>query len=194
VLLRRSTLDAIAAGEVGLVFRRWKRPTVKEGGTLTTKVGVLAIDKVEVVDPARISEREAKRAGFASADALRAELERYGDGDVYRVALRRIGDDPRIALRKQSRLTKADVEELTAKLARMDKNRAWTRATLELIEEYPARRAPDLAEMLGYETKVFKPNVRKLKALGLTESLDVGYRLSPRGRALLRQLPPRREA
>jgi hypothetical protein len=31
----------------------------------------------------------------------------------------------------------------------------------------------------------FKANVRKLKALGLTESLDIGYRLSPRGEALL---------
>jgi hypothetical protein len=30
--------------------------------------------------------------------------------------------------------------------------------------------------------------VRKLKELGLTESLLVGYRLSPRGRALLDQL------
>jgi hypothetical protein len=31
----------------------------------------------------------------------------------------------------------------------------------------------------------FKANVRKLKSLGLTVSLEVGYRLSPRGRALL---------
>ena len=31
----------------------------------------------------------------------------------------------------------------------------------------------------------FKLNVRKLKALGLTESLEVGYRLSPRGAAFL---------
>jgi len=30
--------------------------------------------------------------------------------------------------------------------------------------------------------------VRKLKELGLTESLEVGYRLSPRGRALLERL------
>jgi predicted transcriptional regulator len=34
----------------------------------------------------------------------------------------------------------------------------------------------------------FKANVRKLKALGLTESLEVGYRLSPRGEAVLRKL------
>ena len=33
----------------------------------------------------------------------------------------------------------------------------------------------------------FKVNVRKLKGLGLAESLEVGYRLSPRGRALLEE-------
>lgn len=32
---------------------------------------------------------------------------------------------------------------------------------------------------------LFKRRVRQLKELGLTESLEVGYRLSPRGRAVL---------
>jgi hypothetical protein len=32
--------------------------------------------------------------------------------------------------------------------------------------------------------------VRQLKGLGLTISLDVGYRLSPRGRAYLQSLRP----
>jgi hypothetical protein len=38
---------------------------------------------------------------------------------------------------------------------------------------------------VGREKLPFKRDVRKLKELGLTESLLVGYRLSPRGRALL---------
>lgn len=46
-------------------------------------------------------------------------------------------------------------------------------------------RAANLAALLGRETLPFKADVRRLKALGLTESLDVGYRLSPRGRAFL---------
>jgi predicted transcriptional regulator len=54
---------------------------------------------------------------------------------------------------------------------------------LGLIAERPATRAPDLAASLGRETAPFKADVRKLKELGLTESLEVGYRLSPRGRA-----------
>ncbi|WP_225771433.1 hypothetical protein [Inquilinus sp. Marseille-Q2685] len=40
----------------------------------------------------------------------------------------------------------------------------------------------------GREIAAFKTDVRKLKALGLTESLKVGYRLSPRGRALLERI------
>ena len=61
----------------------------------------------------------------------------------------------------------------------------WTRAALTIISERPAVRAPDLAAELGLETVVFKRNVRKLKERGLTESLDVGYRIAPRGQALL---------
>jgi hypothetical protein len=34
----------------------------------------------------------------------------------------------------------------------------------------------------------FKTNVRKLKELGLTESLEVGYRLSPRGKTGIERL------
>ncbi len=56
---------------------------------------------------------------------------------------------------------------------------------LQLISERPAVRAPDLAASLGLETLVFKRDVRKLKALGLTESLEIGYRISPRGLVLL---------
>jgi hypothetical protein len=46
-------------------------------------------------------------------------------------------------------------------------------------------RAPDLAAVLGRETLPFKRDVRRLKELGLTISLPVGYELSPRGRAYL---------
>lgn len=52
----------------------------------------------------------------------------------------------------------------------------------------PAIRAADLARRLGQETAPFKLNVRKLKELGHTESLEIGYRLSPRGERLLARL------
>jgi hypothetical protein len=59
---------------------------------------------------------------------------------------------------------------------------------LELIAANPERRAGELAAEMGRERLPFKADVRKLKALGLTESLPIGYRLSPRGRALLDSL------
>ena len=68
---------------------------------------------------------------------------------------------------------------------------AWTRRTLELIAEWPARRAPELAAMEGQETLPWKVEVRRLKELGLTESLPVGYRLSPRGEQVLAELRQR---
>jgi len=42
--------------------------------------------------------------------------------------------------------------------------------------------------MHGRPTQPFKTDVRKLKNLGLTISLPVGYRLSPRGEAYVRRL------
>ncbi|HEX5894931.1 MAG TPA: hypothetical protein VFY47_01300 [Thermoleophilaceae bacterium] len=74
----------------------------------------------------------------------------------------------------------------STRLARLDaasRHGPWTAAALDLIAERPGTRAPDLAASLGRETARFKADVRKLKELGLTESLEVGYRLSPRGRA-----------
>jgi hypothetical protein len=52
-------------------------------------------------------------------------------------------------------------------------------------------RAADLAASVGREKHPFKLDVRKLKELGLTESLEVGYRLSPRGRAVMEGLGSR---
>ena len=64
----------------------------------------------------------------------------------------------------------------------------WTREHLELIEARPGELAETIAASIGREKKPFKSDIRRLKELGLTESLPVGYRLSPRGRAVLRAL------
>jgi hypothetical protein len=57
--------------------------------------------------------------------------------------------------------------------------------TLRLIEERPQVAARLLAKQLGRERDPFKIDVRKLKRLGLTQSFEVGYEISPRGRAFL---------
>ena len=58
----------------------------------------------------------------------------------------------------------------------------WTAVVLALIERRPGVRAPDLAVGFDQPTAFFKRR-RRLKELGRTKSLAVGYRLSPRGRA-----------
>ena len=186
MLFRRADLDAIAAGEITLAFRRWRRPTVKAGGTLHTAVGLLAIESVKAIDPARISRADARRAGFADADAARAALR--GEGETYRIAFHVAGPDPRIALRADAALGPDDRAAIAARLARLDgasSHGPWTATTLQAIADAPGVRAADLAAGLGREKLPFKADVRKLKALGLTESLERGYRLSPRGRAWL---------
>jgi len=187
MLFKRPVLDRIAAGDVTLAFRRWRRPTVRAGGTLITPIGVLAIAAVEIVSAEGITEAEARRAGFAGRDDLLAGLG-AAEGELYRITLRLQGEDPRSALRQQDDLTAEEVAALRQRLDRLDRaaqHGAWTRAVLRLIGERPGTRALEFAARFGRETAAFKTDVRKLKALGLTESLGVGYRLSPRGRALL---------
>jgi hypothetical protein len=187
VLFRQDFWAGLADGSVTLAFRRWKRPTVKSGGRLTTRAGVLAIDEVKEIEEGAITEADARRSGFVDRAALLDELAGR-PGELYRIAFHRAGDDPRVALREQAALTEGDSAELARRLARLDgasTHGPWTEAVLRLIAERPAVRAGDLAESLGRERLAFKADVRKLKALGLTESLGVGYRLSPRGEAWL---------
>jgi hypothetical protein len=186
MLFNRRALDGIEAGEIELAFRRWKRPTVKAGGTLLTRAGLLGVDAVEPIAERRIDADQARRAGFASKrellDSLRPE------GRLYRIRFHRIGDDPRAALRERDRISSAERAELDARLDHMDRARGepWTRQVLESIRDHPETLAADLAASLGMDKLPFKRDVRKLKELGLTESLPIGYRLSPRGRAYLR--------
>ena len=185
MLFKQDVLWRIGTGEVTLAFRRWRRPTVKAGGRLRTRVGELAIESIDVVQPAEVTDEEARNAGAPDAEALLAGIP--GEGPLHRIAFHVAGPDPRIALRQRGDISPAELAELERRLARMDSRRPapWTRTVLELIAHRPGTRAPDLAAQLGRETAPFKADVRKLKELGLTESLEVGYRLSPRGRAYL---------
>lgn len=190
MLIRRATLEAIRDGRVRLQFRRWKRPTVKAGGTLATAIGQLAIDAVDTIDLRAIGDEDARRAGFETADAVRSTLG-DGTGTVYRISLRYAGPDPRVALRERAELAPEELAEIRGRLRRLDaaaRDGAWTLAALRAIDQAPGRLARDLASDLDRDTAAFKRDVGKLKALGLTESLKVGYRLSPRGEVVLREL------
>ena len=191
MLIRPVELEAIKRGEIDLAFRRWDRPRLLPGTKMRTKVGLVEITAVDRVPASGITADDARRAGSPTRAALLALLEPRGDRPkhpIWRVGLRYAGEDPRIALRSSAELTDDERAQLHARLDRLDassRHGAWTRDVLALIASNPARRAPDLAELRGLETVVFKRDVRKLKELGLTESLDVGYRISPRGQSLL---------
>jgi hypothetical protein len=191
MILRRRFLQGIADGTVTLVFRRWRRPTVRAGGTLLTAVGQVEIRSVDVVEPGRITESDAARAGYSSLDELRRELAERTEGTCYRIELGALRPDPRVVLRETPIDDEAELDRLRARLRRLDERAPagpWTRQALELIAARPAVRAGDLCVALGRDKPSFKTDVRKLKALGLTESLEVGYRLSPRGEAVLARL------
>jgi hypothetical protein len=184
VLFRQDVLRRIGEGEVTLAFRRWRRPTVKAGGTLRTRIGVLAIESVEIVDESEVTDADARRAGAEDREAVLREGPR--ERPLYRIEFSLAGPDPRVALRRRRTMSDAERAKIDAQLARYDaasRHGPWTHAVLGLIAERPGTRAPDLAASMGRETAPFKADVRKLKELGLTESLVVGYRLSPRGRA-----------
>ena len=189
MLLRKDTLEGIARGEIDVAFRWWTKPTVKSGGTLQTQIGQLAIRSVERTTQSAVTVEDAQRAGFPSKAALIKAFPKKPGSRLYRVEFAIAGPDPRIALRNNAELSEDELQSITKRLARMDATRPWTRETLNLIAAKPETRAGDLAQELGRERLPFKADVRKLKALGLTESLEIGYRLSPRGRAYLARTP-----
>ena len=187
MLIKNAVLEKIKSGDITLLFRRWKRAGVKAGGTQMTQRGVVGIDSVDVVTEPKITEADAKAAGYESKKALLADL--YDrDEDIYRIGVHWIGEDPRKALRTNDKLSKTELEEIIAQLRKLDAGSQrgnWTQAYLQMIHDQPNTHAQILAESIGLTIPTFKPWVRKLKALGLTESLRPGYKLSPRGQKVL---------
>ena len=190
MLIKNAVIEKIRSGDITLIFRRWKRAGVKAGGTQMTQLGVVGVDSVDVVTERKITEADAKAAGFESKKALLADL--YDrEEDIYRIGVRWVGEDPRKALRTNDKLTKAELEDIIAKLRKLDAGSQrgnWTQLYLQMIHDQPNTHAQILAESIGLTIPTFKPWVRKLKALGLTESLRPGYRLSPRGQKILEAL------
>lgn len=191
MLIKDDVIEKIKSGEITVLFRRWSRPGAKAGGSQMTQGGVIGIDTVEVVTEDDITELDARDAGYGTKENLLDKLN-YRDDPIYRLRVFFAGADPRIALREN--LEDDDVREVIDKLDKLDKNSkrgAWTQSYLQVIQDMPATYSGMLADYLGISIPEFKPWVRKLKALGLTESLDRGYRLSPRGEKVLEALRKR---
>ena len=163
MLFSQEAWPGIADGSITLTYRHWKRPQAVAGRRYRTPAGMIEVTDVRVVDT--ITDEERARTGGYDV----------GEPPWTRVEFRFVGDDPRTALQQDTDVEWKDLGPLDA--------------ILRLIAEKPGVRAADLAAEMGRERLAFKADVRKLKALGLTESLPVGYRLSPRGEAFLRCAP-----
>lgn len=195
MLFEQRFRDGVQDGSVTLTFRRWKRRQAIAGHRYRTAIGMIEVDAVDVVEPSAIRGADVRRAGYPSRDALLAELRGTEDLPIYRVRFHAVaGPDPRDELAASVALTDDELAEIDRRLDRLDRASAsgpWTRAVLDVIAAHPAVVSTELAAMLGRERAPFKLDVRKLKNLGLTISLEVGYRLSPRGAAYLEHRPAR---
>lgn len=181
----------VADGQVTMAFRRWKTQQVLAGRRYRTAAGIIEVDEVGVIDASDIDDDEARAAGHADAASLVSDLPERDGLPLYRVRFHIVTEpDPRTLLAENDQLTPEEISQISRRLDRLDRASSqgpWTRAVLQAIAANPGRRAPDLAQWFGRETQPFKTDVRKLKNMGLTLSLRVGYRLSPRGEALLRR-------
>jgi hypothetical protein len=193
MLIKDDVIEKIKTGEITVLFRRWSRPGAKAGGTQMTQGGMIGIDTVEIVSEGDISELDAREAGYGTKENLLNKLN-YRDDPIYRLRVYFAGEDPRVALRESDELTDDELDDVLKKLDKLDKNSKrgpWTQSYLQVIHDMPQTYSGLLANYLGLDIPSFKPWVRKLKALGLTESLQPGYRLSPRGEKVLATLRER---
>jgi hypothetical protein len=194
MLFAGSDRDGVADGKITTAYRRWAEARVVEGRIYRTNAGRIEIDSVREVNPDLIADNDAdvEAADRRNAKDVRRRLRGNEDWPTYLIKFHLVeGPDPREQLAAQSTLSADELDDLTGRLAKFDelsRQGAWTADTLRLIQSKPATRAADLAAELGRETAPFKLDVRKLKNLGLTYSLEIGYELSPRGTAYLSTL------
>ena len=165
MLISKPVADGIRAGTVTQAFRRWDAPRVKVGGEQLTSAGVVRFEAVsQVRDPSKLTERDAHRAGLkdlATLHKMLAPTERKptarggrGGARVYRIRLRWVGEDPRLALRERLP-DAAELADITRRLARLDDRATgpWTRQTLEWIRDHPRVVSKELAALRAVELR-----------------------------------------
>lgn len=91
MLIKLEILEAIKRGDITLQFRRWRRRSVKAGGTLKTKVGILQIGDITPIDAADVCEADAQRAGFKDVPDFLAWLETMKPGELDRIEVSYLG-------------------------------------------------------------------------------------------------------
>lgn len=96
MLIKLATLEAIKRGEIDLQFRRWTRPSVRAGGTLKTRIGLLAIGRMDAMDPDEVGEGDARRAGFRDLEEFHRWLATMKEGPLFhRIEISYQGEAPK---------------------------------------------------------------------------------------------------
>lgn len=189
LLFQKRFHQGLVEGTTTLTFRAWSKPQVKPMGRYRCHpIGVLEVSAIERVAVRDITEEDARRAGFEAREALVVYLGERSPvtdtSEVFRIVIAHVGDGDRVTVAMDDDLDLGALETLEKKLGAMDARSprgAWTHATLAAIRARPKVAASQLALSFGCEKLIFKADVVKLKKLGLTQSFEVGYGLTPRG-------------
>jgi len=191
LLFKKRFHQGLVDGSVTVTVRLWDKPHVKVGGRYRVHpIGVIEVDAIVRVTLGALTEDDARRAGFTGLAEL---IEYVAKGPltpqtpIFRIDLHHGGDGDRVPLALEDDLDDDAIATLVKKLQKLDAKVPWTKATLSLIARKPQVAASKLAASIGRETLPFKVDVRKLKKLGLTQSFEVGYGISPRGQAFLKK-------
>lgn len=193
ITFRREDRERVARGEITVTFRLWKSAHVKAGKQYRCGFGTIEIEDVRVIPAALVSDEDVPSSGCSDVAAIWELAGEHTNARVgpdtllHRVQFRYLGD----VLPLLHPAPTLDLDQLARRMEKMDRLSSrgpWTLATLKLIEAGPHVPARLLAADLGWETLNFKANVRRLKALGLTISHEVGYELSDLGRRYLASL------
>lgn len=95
MLIKRDVLEAIQRGEITLQFRRWSRPTVRPGGTLKTKIGLLRIGRITDMRPEDVTPADARKAGFVDLADFHRWLATMKEGPLFqRIEVSYLGEPP----------------------------------------------------------------------------------------------------
>ena len=95
MLIKLEVLEAIRRGDITLQFRRWTRPSVKAGGTLKTKLGLLQIGRIDEISPEDVTEQDARQAGFKDVADFRKWLATMKEGPLFhRIEVSYLGEVP----------------------------------------------------------------------------------------------------
>lgn len=184
--------DGIRRGDIVVTYRAWRHARVVEASRYRVPpAGMIQVDRISQVSLGSLGEADALASGFESLDALKQELQRSATrritrrSKIFRVDFHFAGELPPEPVRETSAEAIAETHQKLSRMDQRSQRGPWTELALQMIDENPGVAARELSPNLDRELPAFKTDVRKLKRLGLTRSLETGYELTSLGKALI---------